>query len=392
MGAEPPEPRGRGQPSTRRPCARRLPASQDNSLLHAIETIVIDWSHQIRDVLSKDSAQALLDGLHPLPRVEFEFWDARLTNLKCIYDQVTPPLRCGDPALGGRTARTPSSSTGQPSASVLTPGAPGGPGSPGLPPQLLPAAGSDGGGWGLRVPAEKLSSSRPLPLSAEQAQGEQDRRGLGKSQKLLLAGPAKRVHERQRRWAADPPRAVGAFGGRGGPQGTQPAPHAERLPGPRPLKKPPCLEGSGSPSGAQSRGAGARCPADAPPTVSLPRAGLKEAEDIVLYLTPLRVLLEEMEQADFMAVRPRAGAGCWPGPRSRPGLPLLWGRPLPELWGQASRGVTAEHRPPPLRSSPPSSPRRSTPSAWSGPPPSTTTHPPGSSSSCRSSATRSSSW
>uniref|UniRef100_A0A4X1ULL9 Dynein axonemal heavy chain 17 n=1 Tax=Sus scrofa TaxID=9823 RepID=A0A4X1ULL9_PIG len=67
-----------------------IPSSLDNSLLHAIETIVIDWSHQIRDVLSKDSAQALLDGLHPLPRVEFEFWDARLINLKCIHEQVTP--------------------------------------------------------------------------------------------------------------------------------------------------------------------------------------------------------------------------------------------------------------------------------------------------------------
>uniref|UniRef100_A0A4X1URR4 Dynein axonemal heavy chain 17 n=1 Tax=Sus scrofa TaxID=9823 RepID=A0A4X1URR4_PIG len=67
-----------------------IPSSLDNSLLHAIETIVIDWSHQIRDVLSKDSAQALLDGLHPLPRVEFEFWDARLINLKCIHEQGAP--------------------------------------------------------------------------------------------------------------------------------------------------------------------------------------------------------------------------------------------------------------------------------------------------------------
>lgn len=31
-------------------------------------------------------------------------------------------------------------------------------------------------------------------------------------------------------------------------------------------------------------------------------AGLKEASDIVLYLKPLRILLEEMEQADFTAV------------------------------------------------------------------------------------------
>ncbi|XP_058902457.1 dynein axonemal heavy chain 17 isoform X5 [Kogia breviceps] len=69
----------------------RIPSSLDTSLLHAIETIIIDWSHQIRDVLSKDSAQALLDGPHPLPRVEFEFWDARLMNLKCIHEQLNRP-------------------------------------------------------------------------------------------------------------------------------------------------------------------------------------------------------------------------------------------------------------------------------------------------------------
>lgn len=38
------------------------------------------------------------------------------------------------------------------------------------------------------------------------------------------------------------------------------------------------------------------------------RAGLKEASDIVLYLKPLRVLLEEMEQADFtMVCQPERG-------------------------------------------------------------------------------------
>lgn len=48
-------------------------------------------------MLSKDSAQDLLDGLHPLPRVEFEFWDARLMNLKCIHDQVTHLLHPAAP-------------------------------------------------------------------------------------------------------------------------------------------------------------------------------------------------------------------------------------------------------------------------------------------------------
>uniref|UniRef100_A0A8C4U7P5 Dynein axonemal heavy chain 17 n=1 Tax=Falco tinnunculus TaxID=100819 RepID=A0A8C4U7P5_FALTI len=58
--------------------------------LHAIETIVIKWSHQIRDILNKDSAQPLLEGLHPLPRTEFKFWHTRMVNLECINSQVLP--------------------------------------------------------------------------------------------------------------------------------------------------------------------------------------------------------------------------------------------------------------------------------------------------------------
>ncbi|KAK9406983.1 dynein heavy chain 17 axonemal [Crotalus adamanteus] len=65
-----------------------LTATVDSSLLHSIETIIIDWSHQIRDILSKDSAQPLLDGLNPLPRVEFDFWYSRQVNLQCINEQT----------------------------------------------------------------------------------------------------------------------------------------------------------------------------------------------------------------------------------------------------------------------------------------------------------------
>uniref|UniRef100_A0A803T9B7 Dynein axonemal heavy chain 17 n=1 Tax=Anolis carolinensis TaxID=28377 RepID=A0A803T9B7_ANOCA len=64
----------------------------DSALLHSIETIIIDWSHQIRDILSKDSAQPLLDGLNPLPRVEFDFWYSRQVNLECINSQVIKPF------------------------------------------------------------------------------------------------------------------------------------------------------------------------------------------------------------------------------------------------------------------------------------------------------------
>lgn len=40
-------------------------------------------------------------------------------------------------------------------------------------------------------------------------------------------------------------------------------------------------------------------------------AGLKEASDIDLYLKPLRVLLEEMEQVDYAQVPARCGHGTW---------------------------------------------------------------------------------
>lgn len=57
-------------------------------LVHAIESAVIEWSHQIRDVLKRDSAQPLLEGLNPLPFTEIVFWKAKCANLECIYEQV----------------------------------------------------------------------------------------------------------------------------------------------------------------------------------------------------------------------------------------------------------------------------------------------------------------
>ena len=64
------------------------PDSYDRALVHAIESVIIEWTHQIRDVLKKDSAQPLLEGLNPSPFVELEFWKAKAANLECIYDQV----------------------------------------------------------------------------------------------------------------------------------------------------------------------------------------------------------------------------------------------------------------------------------------------------------------
>ncbi|NWU85052.1 DYH17 protein, partial [Onychorhynchus coronatus] len=60
-------------------------------VLHSIETVIIEWSQQIEEILSQDSARLLQEGLHPLPRVEFEFWQTRMTNLQCINDQLLSP-------------------------------------------------------------------------------------------------------------------------------------------------------------------------------------------------------------------------------------------------------------------------------------------------------------
>jgi dynein heavy chain len=57
--------------------------------MHSIESVVIDWSHQIQGVLKKDSSQPLLAGQNPGPLVELEFWKEKALNLENIYQQVT---------------------------------------------------------------------------------------------------------------------------------------------------------------------------------------------------------------------------------------------------------------------------------------------------------------
>ena len=58
------------------------------ALVHAIESAVIEWTRQIRDVLRRDSAQPLLDGFNPGPLVECEFWSAKKKNLESLDGQL----------------------------------------------------------------------------------------------------------------------------------------------------------------------------------------------------------------------------------------------------------------------------------------------------------------
>ncbi len=56
--------------------------------MHAVESVVVEWSHQIRDVLKKSSAQLLLDGKNPSPLVELDFWAARRADLESVLEQL----------------------------------------------------------------------------------------------------------------------------------------------------------------------------------------------------------------------------------------------------------------------------------------------------------------
>ncbi|XP_069510616.1 dynein axonemal heavy chain 9 [Ambystoma mexicanum] len=60
----------------------------DKAIIHAIESAIIEWSHQIRAVLKRESSEPLLQGKDPNPNVELEFWKNRYADLECIYNQL----------------------------------------------------------------------------------------------------------------------------------------------------------------------------------------------------------------------------------------------------------------------------------------------------------------
>ncbi|PNJ55828.1 DNAH11 isoform 5 [Pongo abelii] len=73
-------------------CSENKPQSNERRILHAIESVVIEWSHQIQEIIERDSVQRLLNGLHLSPQAELDFWMMRRENLSCIYDQLQAPI------------------------------------------------------------------------------------------------------------------------------------------------------------------------------------------------------------------------------------------------------------------------------------------------------------
>uniref|UniRef100_A0A8C9A2Y5 Dynein axonemal heavy chain 9 n=1 Tax=Prolemur simus TaxID=1328070 RepID=A0A8C9A2Y5_PROSS len=60
----------------------------DKSVIYAIESAVVKWSHQVQMVLKRESSQPLFQGENPTPKVELDFWKSRSEDLEYIYNQL----------------------------------------------------------------------------------------------------------------------------------------------------------------------------------------------------------------------------------------------------------------------------------------------------------------
>ncbi|CAG7717651.1 unnamed protein product [Allacma fusca] len=64
--------------------------SEDLTLLvkKQAETVVLKWSHQVSEVLERDSMELFQNGKYPTPAEELRFWENRAEDLQCIFSQL----------------------------------------------------------------------------------------------------------------------------------------------------------------------------------------------------------------------------------------------------------------------------------------------------------------
>ena len=62
---------------------------RDKDRVHILESAVITWTRQIKNVLKSDPEAALKDGANPGPLVEIEFWNSRANDLNSIIEQLS---------------------------------------------------------------------------------------------------------------------------------------------------------------------------------------------------------------------------------------------------------------------------------------------------------------
>ena len=66
-------------------------SQQDMDMIHIVESAVVLWTHQIKNVLRMEPDQALKDGANPGPLTELEFWSKKATSLNGIQEQLASP-------------------------------------------------------------------------------------------------------------------------------------------------------------------------------------------------------------------------------------------------------------------------------------------------------------
>ena len=63
-------------------------ASKDKERVHVLETAVVTWTKQIKNVLKLDPEQVLKSGSHPGPMAELDFWASKALHLNSIQQQL----------------------------------------------------------------------------------------------------------------------------------------------------------------------------------------------------------------------------------------------------------------------------------------------------------------
>eukprot|EP00163_Fabomonas_tropica_P031151 TRINITY_DN730_c1_g2_i2.p1 TRINITY_DN730_c1_g2~~TRINITY_DN730_c1_g2_i2.p1 ORF type:complete len:4514 (+),score=1634.66 TRINITY_DN730_c1_g2_i2:234-13775(+) len=63
----------------------------DKDTIHSLESHIIEWTYQIKNVVRGDPEAALNAGLNPGPLVELDFWAQKAASLQSVYDQLQDP-------------------------------------------------------------------------------------------------------------------------------------------------------------------------------------------------------------------------------------------------------------------------------------------------------------
>uniref|UniRef100_A0A8C4QJK0 RUN domain-containing protein n=1 Tax=Eptatretus burgeri TaxID=7764 RepID=A0A8C4QJK0_EPTBU len=63
----------------------------DQTVLHTIESTIVNWSHQVHTILKKDTSPHLKQGCNQTPCAELQFWQDRCEDFEGVCNQLSAP-------------------------------------------------------------------------------------------------------------------------------------------------------------------------------------------------------------------------------------------------------------------------------------------------------------